>query len=134
MICGELTSAAAPPTNNGLPLLPQMSTPLPPAPLPLLGQSQLYQPPTAPLISQAAPPTSQTPPHRLAYQETGKPAYQSRASPQGGRSSAGQSETSTLKRSPSSLSPCNDSSTADLLIDSPSRFQADFDQSERFKI
>lgn len=52
----------------------------------------------------------------------------------GGRSSAGASDISVptslggpnvqnVKRSPSSLSPgCNDSSTADLLIDSPSKY------------
>lgn len=103
-----------------MPLLPPIGTPLPPATHPLLGQSQLYQPQATPLMTQATPPTSQTPPHRLAYPEA-KPLYQSKASPQGGRSSAGASETS-VKRSPSSLSPCNDSSTADLLIDSPSKF------------
>ncbi|XP_066146410.1 POU domain, class 6, transcription factor 2 isoform X2 [Euwallacea fornicatus] len=138
----QMISSHTPPQPN--PLLNSLAPPLLNQSTPLLSQAPPYvsQPTTMfsqapPLLSQATPPSSQTPPSRLvsgsgSYGETKTlPNYQapvisrSALSPGlngGGRSSAGASESSNVKRSPSSLSPgCNDSSTADLLIDSPNQ-------------
>ncbi|KAL1506118.1 hypothetical protein ABEB36_005542 [Hypothenemus hampei] len=130
------------------PLLNSLAQPLLNQAAPLLSQSSPYVSQSTSMFSQAAPlvtpPSSQTPPSRLTigngHYGDSKPhsgSYQTQMVPRnvsppginGGRSSVGASDTSVptslgvsnVKRSPSSLSPgCNDS-TADLLIDSPNQ-------------
>lgn len=114
---------------------------------PYVSQSNPMYAQAPPLLSQGTPPTSQTPPSRMSIGNghfvDSKSCYQPQtlsrncSSPGtngGGRSSAsdisvhtslGAPNVQSVKRSPSSLSPgCNDSSTADLLIDSPSKYIA----------
>ncbi|XP_050294418.1 POU domain, class 6, transcription factor 2 isoform X2 [Anthonomus grandis grandis] len=130
------------------PLLNSLTQPLLNQSAPYVSQSAPMFPQTTPLFSQATTPSSQTPPSRLpmgnghygevkplsSYQP---PTISRNSSPPGinggGRSSVGASDISVptslgapsiqnVRRSPSSLSPgCNDSSTADLLIDSPNQ-------------
>ncbi|ERL90486.1 hypothetical protein D910_07834, partial [Dendroctonus ponderosae] len=129
-----LNSLAQPLLNQAAPHLSQTT--------PYVSQSNPMYAQAPPLLSQGTPPTSQTPPSRMSmgngHYVDSKSCYQPQtlsrncSSPGmngGGRSSAsdisvhtglGAPNVQSVKRSPSSLSPdCNDSSTADLLIDSP---------------
>ncbi|KAF7279933.1 hypothetical protein GWI33_006561 [Rhynchophorus ferrugineus] len=131
------------------PLLNSLAQPLLNQAAPLLSQATPLFSQAPPLLSQTAPPSSQTPPVRGPmgnghYGESKPlpsyppPVSSRNSSPPGvngggGRSSAGASDVSVptslggvvvpnMKRSPNSVSPgCNDSSTADLLIDSPNQ-------------
>ncbi|XP_048524050.1 POU domain, class 6, transcription factor 1 isoform X3 [Dendroctonus ponderosae] len=131
-----LNSLAQPLLNQAAPHLSQTT--------PYVSQSNPMYAQAPPLLSQGTPPTSQTPPSRMSmgngHYVDSKSCYQPQtlsrncSSPGmngGGRSSAsdisvhtglGAPNVQSVKRSPSSLSPdCNDSSTADLLIDSPNQ-------------